>query len=206
LRQNAARMLSRITRGLPSTGALLAVAVSVAACGSSQQPTQTTRVASVRPATPKTNCIPAHGRFSGLGVSVKAFRAGNNTSQPYNPAPGDIAYTILKTARGCVTAFRLDIWTSPNPSGEQAAQAIFPELADAVAPISAKSLPGGSGSMYCQVWSSRSLQKKTGDRYAVAIGEYAGIGDNAIAEIVISKTPNCELPISAFGTSDANGL
>ena len=198
-------MLNRLV----TTGAVGVVSVFIAACGGSgQQAAQRTiRAASVAPAAPKTDCLPTHGNYGGLGVSVRGFRATNNTVQPYNPAPGDVAYTILKTAKGCVTAFRVDIWTSPNPTGEQAAESISPQLSDAPVPISYKSLPsGGVGTMYCQVWSSRSLEKLTGDRYAVAIGEYAGIGDNAIAEITVWKTPDCDLPISAYGKSDANGL
>ena len=191
-----------------SAGAVIAVSVSVAACGGSGQPERTsTHIAAVTPPAHNADCLRAHGRFSGLGVSVSAFRAGNHTGQPYSPAPGDIAYTILKTAKGCVTAFRVDIWTKPNPTAEQAATTIFPELSDSVAPIISKPLPsGGVGGIYCQVWSSRSLKKLTGDRYAVATGEYPGIGDNALAEITIWKTPDCNIPTSAYGKSDANGL
>lgn len=155
-------------------------------------------------ASQKTECIKAHGRYAGLGVTVAAFKAENHTAQPENPTFGDIAYTILKTTGGCVTAFRVDIWTKPNPTGQEAAETIFPELRDAAAPIISKRLPsGGVGSMYCDVWSSRSLKKLTGDRYAVAIGEYPGIGDNASAEITAWTHPNCNVPGRAFGNSDA---
>ena len=40
----------------------------------------------------------------------------------------------------------------------------------------------------------------------VAIGTYPGIGDNALAEITLSKTATCNLPGKDFGNSDANAF
>ena len=153
------------------------------------------RSTAARPST----CLSAHGGHADLGVAVAAFRTSNNTNQPSNPAPGDIAFTILKTSQGCVTAFRWDIWTRPNPTAELASASAGPQLSDAPTSSTSKTMHTALGPIVCMIWSSASLQRVTGDRYAVGLAEYPGVGDSAYGEITAWKTPDCNLPGSAFG-------
>ena len=159
---------SMSSRWLGLTAALL-TAGGLAACGSSG--TSTTATSSPTPAASSpapakvasapSPCVSGSGN-SALGLSVAAFKSKNNTQQPENPFPGDEAYTILKTTKGCVTAFRVDIWTKPNPTAELAVSSIGPQLKDSPGGTSVN--PGGGDQ--CIIWSSATLLKKFGDRYA----------------------------------------
>lgn len=129
-------------------------------------------------------CIRAGG-YGGLGARLSDFDANNNNSTgPGEPSPGPAFYTVTATARGCVTAFAVQEFTTPPPTAP-----------DLLFLVSHPYLPGDAKQILttygCAVWKSIALKRVTGRAYAqaTASGQVGSLPGRA--QIEATSNPTC---------------
>jgi hypothetical protein len=106
------------------------------------------------------SCIAKRG-YGGLGASTDVFDANNNNSTgPSVPTPGAAWYQVIGIAGGCVTAYQVQDSTAPPLKAHD-----MLDLVSTYLPGDAKQLVN-TGS--CAVWTSASLLRAIGLRYAKA--------------------------------------
>ncbi|HEY1690052.1 MAG TPA: hypothetical protein VGF95_14450 [Solirubrobacteraceae bacterium] len=125
-----------------------------------------------------------HRGYAGLGATRAAFDAGNNVSEPANPAaaPGVFWYTVLETdAAHRVVAYRVSGVTEPPMSARAwltlGGGTMLP--GPYVAPIRT--------SRNCYVWRDKALQRLTGDSYAVSFT----YPEPSWVEVFAQRKPEC---------------
>jgi hypothetical protein len=128
-------------------------------------------------------CI-TKGGYAGLYATVAAFNADHNTTKPSEPTPGVPWYHILLTARGCVTAYSVDELTSPPQS---ASDIVF--LTDGISLPDDHTQAVDKGN--CVVFSSATLRRASGSKFAKAIGTAQSGQVPAHAEIHVTNDGTC---------------
>jgi hypothetical protein len=149
--------------------------------------TTTTRSVNTQPAKPPSppapQCITGNG-YAGLYSTVEAFNAGNLTTEPPQPQLGVAVFHVLSTTHGCVSAYSVEELTSPP---QAARDIVF--LTDGIALPDDHTQPVESGG--CTVYSSPTLTKASGFKFARADGT-AQIGNTpAQAEIHLTNAGSC---------------
>ncbi len=105
-------------------------------------------------------------------------------SAPSQPTPGIAWYTVLATKHGCVTAYSVDELTQPPQS---ASDIVF--LTDGIDLPNDHTQPIERGG--CIVFSSPTLTKATGFKYAKSVGTGQSGDSPAHAEIHLTNVGTC---------------
>ena len=130
-----------------------------------------------------TGCITSAG-YGGLYSTVSAFNSNNNTTQPSQPIPGVAVYSVLSTSHGCVSAYSVDELTRP-PQGARDIAA----LTDGIAlPIDHTIAAQSDG---CLVFSSATMTRASGFKFANAEGTAQSGNTPAHAEIHLTNSGSC---------------
>jgi hypothetical protein len=149
------------------------------------------------PATPKpkpksiTACIGgrvAGQPYGGIGASASAFKNSNPTAANGPPASyqdGIAFYEIKGSVHGCVTEYTITESTTPTQSAR-----------DLLSLVGGIGLPDDAHQLVdqntCAVWSSGSLKKATGHRYAVGFVEVVPEGGaTGIVDMSAGDSPKC---------------
>jgi hypothetical protein len=134
------------------------------------------------PSAGRSGCITTSG-YGGLYSTVAVFNAHNPTTQGTQPLPGVAVYRVLSTSNGCVSAYAVDELTHPPQS---ASEIVF--LTDGIG------LPPDttqSGSDGCVVYSSPTLTRASGFKYARATGTGQSGRTPAHAQISLTNSGSC---------------
>lgn len=115
---------------------------------------------------------------------MAAFKSDHDMVAPTQRMDGIAWYTILATEHGCVTGYSIDMYTTP-PSG--ASDMVF--LTDGI--YLPEDIQRVVDEANCTVYTSPTLRKASGYKFAVATGTAQSGGAPGHAEIDLTNDGSC---------------